>query len=97
MMIITFAIATSRSPTLHQVPSRTLDARSLSGSMFNFGAGLALTLAAVVFAFRAVPASQLGPAYPEAAWAFFWSRSTSLVMLFYGECGFWTGDGWAGG
>lgn len=68
-----------------QIPSKALNARSLSGSLFNLGVGLALALSAVVVAFRAVPAAQLGPARPEAAWAFFWARSTSLVVLFYGE------------
>lgn len=48
------------------------------------GIGTALALFAVALAFRAVPAAQLGPARPEAAWVFFLARSASLVTLLYG-------------
>ncbi|CAN0403292.1 unnamed protein product, partial [Laminaria digitata] len=63
------------------VPLKALNARSLSGSIINLGAGLALAVSAAVLAFNAVPAAKLGAARPEAAWAFFWARATALMVL----------------
>ena len=72
--------------TAAQVPLRALNARSLSGSIVNLAAGLALAVSAAVLAFNAVPAAQLGAARPEAAWAFFWARATALMVLSEGAC-----------
>lgn len=73
-------------PVLHtdnlpQIPVKVLNARSLFGSIYNLAVGLVLALLAAVVAFRSVPASHLGAARPEAAWAFFWGRATALVVL----------------
>ncbi|CAM9974776.1 unnamed protein product, partial [Ectocarpus fasciculatus] len=65
----------------YTIPVKALNARSLSGSVFNLVTGLVLALSAAVLAFNAVPATRLGAARPEAAWAFFWGRATALVMI----------------
>lgn len=67
---------------------KALNARSLSGSVFNLAVGLTLALSAAVLAFNAVPAARLGAARPEAAWAFFWVRATALVVISEGEISF---------
>lgn len=62
------------------MPAQALDARSLLGNSFNLGCGLLLALGGVLLAFGAVPAADLGPTHPEAAWAFFWARSTATTV-----------------
>eukprot|EP00903_Cladosiphon_okamuranus_P008344 g8027.t1 len=65
----------------YTIPVKALNARSLLGSIYNLAVGLVLAILAAVLAFRSVPATQLGAARPEAAWAFFWGRATALVVL----------------
>lgn len=89
-----------------QIPVKALNGRSLFGSIYNLAVGLLLALSAAVLAFRSVPATRLGAARPEAAWAFFWGRATALVVLSEGEAFFssrslvlgacWVGCGYGG-
>ncbi|CAM9705404.1 unnamed protein product [Ectocarpus sp. 8 AP-2014] len=69
----------------YTIPVKALNARSLSGSVFNLTTGLVLALSAAVLAFKAVPTTRLGAARPEAAWAFFWGRATALVIIAEGS------------
>ncbi|CAM9319029.1 unnamed protein product [Ectocarpus sp. 12 AP-2014] len=69
----------------YTIPVKALNARSLTGSVFNLTTGLVLALSGAVLAFRAVPTTRLGAARPEAAWAFFWGRATALVIIAEGS------------